>query len=146
MKQLAVALCVAWLACGAQAQTQTQSRPQAIYRCGPNGTEYSQAPCPGGKLVESSDPRSAAQREEAIRVAAQERKKAAELERERRAQQASTRPAQAAGFNGRPPPPEAAASGADRGKTRKRASKTKLDNTTDFVAVEPGAKRKRVRK
>lgn len=138
MKQIAVALCLVWASSGALAQ--------AIYRCGSNGTEYSQTPCPGGKIVESSDPRSAAQREEAVRVAAQERKRAAEQERERRAQQAATAPARAAGFNGRPAPPEAAASATERGRYRKGNSKVKPGRETDFVAVEPGgAKKKRVR-
>ena len=138
MKQLAFALGVMCMAGSAQAQ--------AIYRCGPDGSEYSQTPCPGGKVLESSDPRSAAQREAAVRVAAQERKRAAELERERRAQQAAITPARAAGFNGRPPPPDAAGSASsERGKSKKRGSKAKADNGTDFVAVEPGAKKKRVR-
>ena len=139
MKQIVVALCLVWAASGVAAQP--------IYRCGPNGTEYSQTPCPGGKLVESSDPRSAAQREEAVRVAAQERKRAAEQERERRAQQAATPPARAAGFNGRPPPPEAAASATERDRYRKRDSKVKTGKGADFVAVEPGgAKKKHVRR
>ena len=137
MKQLTFALCVMCMAGSAQAQL--------IYRCGPDGSEYSQTPCPGGKVLESSDPRSAAQREAAVRVAAQERKRAAELERERRAQQAAITPARAAGFNGRPPPPDAAASAPERGKSKKRSAKAKPDNGAGFVAVEPSAKKKRVR-
>ena len=125
MKRVAVAGCVVLMACAAQAQP--------IYRC---GAEYSQTPCPGGKLLESSDPRSAAQRSEAVRVAAQDRRRAAELERERRAQERATRPATAAGFNGRPAPPDAAASAAERGKAKK-TSKTKPPKDTPFVAVEP---------
>ena len=125
MKHIAAALCMLFLACGARAQ--------AIYRC---GAEYSQTPCPGGKVLESSDTRSAAQRAEAVRVAAQERKKAAELERERRALQNSAKPAPAAGFNGRPAPPDAAASEPQRGKGKKR-SKAKAAKDGDFVAVEP---------
>ena len=121
------------------------AQSQAIYRCGPNGTEYSQTPCPGGKVLESSDPRSAAQRAEAVRVAAQDRKRAAEMERERRAELASVKPAQAAGFNGRPPPAEPAASGARRGKL-KQGAKAKPDKSTDFVAVEPVTLKKQVRK
>ena len=126
MKHLAAALCcTVFVASGAQAQ--------AIYRC---GTEYSQTPCPGGKVLESSDTRSAAQRAEAVRVAAQDRKKAAELELERRAQLKSEKPAQAGGFNGRPAPPDAGASAAVRGKAKK-TSKAKPAKDADFVAVEP---------
>jgi hypothetical protein len=131
MKPVAAAVCLVVMACGVQAQP--------IYRC---GTEYSRTPCPGGKLLESSDPRSAAQRAEAVRVAAQDRKKAAELERERRAQESGVRPARAAGFNGRPQPTEAAASGVERGRVKK-SPKAKAAKTADFVAVEPGTPKKR---
>ncbi len=130
MKPFAPALCLLFMACGVQAQ--------AIYRC---GSEYSQTPCPGGKMLESSDPRSAAQRAEAVRVAAQDRRRAAELERERRALEKGTKPAKPAGFNGRPPPPAANASDAESGKPRK-SSKAKTDKNADFVAVEPVASKK----
>jgi hypothetical protein len=134
MKPAVAAICLLVMAGGVQAQP--------IYRC---GTEYSRTPCPGGKLLESSDPRSAAQRAEAVRVAAQDRRKAAELERERRAQESAAKPAQAAGFNGRPAPPDAAASDVERGRVKKR-SKVKPGKTADFVAVEPGSSKKRGRK
>ena len=133
MKHAIIAVAMTFAACAVQAQL--------IFRCGPD--DYSHTPCPGGTIVESSDPRSAAQRDEALRVAAQERRRAAALERERRAQQATTPPALATGFNGRPPPPEAAASSADRGKPRKGSAKAKPGMSPDFVAVEPGAKKKR---
>ena len=135
MKMVAVLVLCPFFVGGLQAQ--------AIYRCGPNGTEYSQAPCPGGRLVESSDPRSAAQRAEALRVAANDRTRAAELARERRTEQLNTKPARAAGFNGRPPPADAGASHAERGKSPKRAAKPKKGKATDFVAVEPGARKRR---
>ena len=133
MKQAIIVVAMTFAACAVQAQL--------IFRCGPD--DYSHTPCPGGKVVESSDPRSAAQRDEAVRVAAQERQRAAALERERRAQQAATPPALATGFNGRPPPPAAAASSAARGKTKKGGAKAKPGMSPDFVAVEPGAKKKR---
>lgn len=56
-----------------------------IYRCG--GGTYSQTPCPGGTMVDATDPRSAAQRAEARRVAAAEKRRAREMERERLAQE-----------------------------------------------------------
>jgi len=68
-----------------------------IYRC---GSVYSQVPCPDGKLIDSADPRSAAQRAEARRMAAWERRRAAELERERRTREAAAKasaPAASAG-------------------------------------------------
>lgn len=55
-----------------------------IYRCGTDGRTYSQVPCPEGSLIEASDPRTAAQRAEAKRLAEAERKRAADAERERK--------------------------------------------------------------
>jgi hypothetical protein len=108
-----------------------------IYRCGgPDGRTYSQAPCAGGQLIDAADPRSDAQRVEAQRVTARERKVANELERERRAQEAAQEPASATGFNGRPAPAETAAPQRARGKPKHRGAKTKR-GTEDFVAIEP---------
>lgn len=126
MKPLAAALVLALMTCAS-----VQAQP--IYRC---GAEYSQTPCPGGKIVESSDPRSAAQRSEAIRVAAQDRRRAAALERERRSLEAASKPAKPTGFNGRPAPAEDMASGAERGKARKSSRARSAKNDT-FMAVVP---------
>ncbi|MDH5538107.1 MAG: hypothetical protein OEY03_01770 [Rhizobacter sp.] len=104
-----------------------------IYRC---GSEYSQTPCPGGTVLESSDPRSAEQRAEAKRVAAQDRRRAVALERERRAQEKSIKPALAGGITALPSPAKGAASSAERGK-RGAGNKTKKGASTDFTAVEP---------
>ncbi|WP_372527050.1 hypothetical protein [Piscinibacter sp.] len=109
-----------------------------IYRC---GREYSQKPCTDGKLLDVGDPRSAAQRAEAKRVAAQERQQAAEMQRDRLAEKAAEKPASASGFNGRPPAPAAsAASAAKSGKNSKKHAKPKHAESSDFVAVEPRTK------
>lgn len=106
-----------------------------IYRCGPDGREYSQVPCAGGTVLEASDPRSAAQRAEAKRVAEQERKMAAEMERQRRADEKALKPAVAIGIG---PTPTAAAASAPRSATgRKKPSRAKDDKPEDFVAVPP---------
>ena len=113
-----------------------------IYRCGPDGRIYSQAPCADGKLIEAADPRSAAQRAEAQRVAAKERQTAADLERARRKQQAEQPPpAQAVGFNSRPPPPEPVASSSGSGARKRHHSKAKTA-AEDFVAIDPSAKKR----
>lgn len=114
--------------------------PSPIYRCGPDGREYSQVPCAGGKVVEAGDPRSAAQRSEALRVAASERKRVAELERERRSNEAAIKPAGASGFNGRPPPavPVAHAS-SEKGKSKKRH--TKVKPLPDTAPAKPTSER-----
>jgi hypothetical protein len=110
-----------------------------IYRCG--GGTYSQVPCAGGTLVEAADPRTAAQRAEARRAAAAERKAAQALERERLAAQKS-RPAIASLAPSTAAPSTAASAPArDGGRaTGKVKGKAKADG--DFVAVEPGAKKK----
>ena len=103
MKHIALALLLASAALQA-----TAAGP--IYRC---GTSYSQTPCPGGKLVDAADPRSAAQRAEAQRIAARERRDAAQLERERRAREAADKASAA----------KAAASGPAHGKDKKKRAK-----------------------
>ena len=119
--------------------------PAPIYRCGPDGREYSQVPCAGGKVVEASDPRSAAQRAEALKVAASERKRAAELERDRRVDESAIKPATASGFNGRPPPavPIASAS-SEKGKHKKRH--TKVKPLPDTATAKPAAERSKGKK
>ena len=57
-----------------------------IYRC---GQTYSQTPCPDGHLIESADPRTAAQRAQAKRAAEAEKQHAAQMESERRAAEAA---------------------------------------------------------
>ena len=90
----------------------------SIYRCSVGDrVVYSQMPCTDGTLIDAADPRSAAQRAEALRVVAAERKAAAELERERK--KAEAKPAQAVGIDARPPVAETAASGA-AAKPKKR--------------------------
>jgi len=137
MKRLIVGLGLIMLALGAQAV-------QPVYRC---GSTYSQVPCPEGRIVDATDPRSAAQRAEARRVAALERQQAAQMERERRAQEASRKPAAASGFDSRSPAPDAAASTAERGRYQKKHSKAGKRAADDtFTAVDPTSLKKRSRK
>ena len=122
--------------------TAVSAAPTAIYRCGPDGREYSQVPCADGKLIDASDPRSAAQRSEALKVAARERQRAAELERERRTNEAAIKPASASGFNARPSPPASVASAPAKGQRKKRHNKVKPlpDTTVAKPAKEPKRK------
>jgi hypothetical protein len=118
------------------ALTVTQAQP--IYRCGPGGKIYSQAPCAEGTVMDASDGRTAAQRAEAKRVAAQERKTADDLERERKAREKL--PASTAGsLSAAPATPTA--SSAVTGKTRKKKPKAASAQTNDFVAVAPKARK-----
>ena len=107
------------------------------YRCG-NGS-YSQTPCPGGRVVDATDPRTAAQRADARRVAAEERRKAREMERERLAAEKASQRTPAMASLG---PAKAASSPSERkaGTARKGKSK-KHAKSADFTAVAPAPKK-----
>jgi hypothetical protein len=109
-----------------------------IYRC---GQTYSQAPCPDGRLIDSADPRSAAQRVEAKRMAEREKRLAAQMERDRLAKEAAGRPATAAGFDSRAPS-KAASAPAKAAKSKKKPGKGKAASSAHFTAVDPAAKKK----
>jgi hypothetical protein len=102
-----------------------------VYRCG--GGTYSQTPCPGGTMVEATDPRSAAQRAEARRVAAAERRKAREMERERLAQEKRSAKAPAIASLGPQPAVSEPAKAASKPSSRKRAK----PQDPNFTAVVP---------
>ena len=133
MKLAAAALTLLFTVIGAQAQT--------VFRC---GSVYSQTPCPQGKVVEVTDSRSAAQRAEAKRVAADERKLAADMRRDRINEENAQQPA-AAGSLSAPKPVPAAERGAAKRKKQKRSS-VKPGASEDFVAAGPSAKKRRAAK
>ena len=89
-----------------------------VYRC---GREYSQTPCPDGRVVEATD--------------SQERKLAAQMERDRRAQAAAQKPALAGNIGARPAPAASAPA-----KSKKKHAKSKPASGADFTAVEPKKK------
>ena len=113
---------------------------QPVYRC---GSEYAQAPCPQGKLIDATDPRSAAQRAEALRVAAGERRLGAEMQRERLAEEAARRPALAVSLGGPATKPDATGERA-RAKQKKRASPKRAAGA-DFVVLVSNGKKQRSR-
>jgi hypothetical protein len=108
-------------ACGANAQV--------VYRC---GSEYTQTPCPQGRIVEATDPRSAAERAEAKRVAADERRLAVQMQHDRLAEQASIKPAGASSLSGRSPTPMVERS-PPKHKKRVIARWVRVDNATALV-------------
>ena len=114
-----------------------------IYRCGPGGKEYSQRPCVDGIVVEGTDGRTAAQRAGAAKIIEQEKRKAAELERERRAEEKKAKPANATGIDGLARPADDAASANERGSTKKKSGTAKSKDEKVFVAVEPITKAKK---
>ena len=64
---------------------------QAVYRCGPDGRSYSQAPCAQGHAVDVSDERSPQQRQAALDVAERDRALADSLQQDRLAREAQPR-------------------------------------------------------
>ncbi|MEO8124869.1 MAG: hypothetical protein ABI633_12540 [Burkholderiales bacterium] len=74
MKSIWIAAAVLTLSSGAMAQK--------IYRCGPDGRIYQQAPCTDGKAIDASDPRTPEQRAEAQAIAASEARRAAQFDRD----------------------------------------------------------------
>ena len=104
---------------------------QPVYRC---GNTYSRIPCPDGRIVDATDARTAAQRAEARRVAADERRLAAELRRERLADERAIKPAGAISLSGPPPAKAAAAAGSPQ---KKKRGAVKPAASADFVVRDP---------
>ena len=115
-----------------------------IYRCGPGGRELSQKPCLDGTVVEGTDGRTAAQRAAAVRMVEQEKRKASELERARRAEEAKNKVTPAVKIDGLARPADDAASAVDTGRPQKKTAKSKTNDkgAKDFVAIEPIVKKK----
>jgi hypothetical protein len=129
MKLAATALMFCFALGGAHAQE--------VYRC---GNVYSQTPCPQGRLVEAADARSEAQRAEAARVAASERRLATDMRRDRLAEEAALKPALAGSLSA----PKAVAT-ADPGPPKKKRGSAKAAVHKDFVVTVASTKKKRTR-
>lgn len=100
--------------------------PQTVYRCGPDGRVYSQAPCADGKPLSVEDPRSASQQREARDAAARDAQLAGQLADERRQRERAAKNQAAAGFRTAPTSSldaaDAPAAAASRGKRKSRAA------------------------
>jgi hypothetical protein len=117
---------------------------QTVYRC---GSVYSQIPCGEGKIVEATDPRSAAQRAEAKRVVADERRLAEDMRRDRLAEQAAIKPAGATSLSGPPiPVAKRQVAVARHQSKKKRRALPMADGADDFVAVDPAGLKRRSKK
>ena len=75
-----------WLAASPGAGAADQ---QKVYRCGPDGRVYSQAPCKDGHEVDTADQRSPEQRKAAEDAVRREEKLADKMARERQAREAA---------------------------------------------------------
>ncbi len=96
--------------------------PQTVYRCGPDGRQYSQTPCADGRAVTTEDSRSAEQQRAARDVAARDARQADKLAAERRQREAAAKGQTAAGIknDGVASASEATASSA-KGKSKGKA-------------------------
>ena len=102
-----------------------------IYRC---GQTYSQMPCPDGRIIDSSDPRTAAQRAEARRQVEREKELAAKMDRDRRAQDAASAPA--AGLDARASAPTPVAASAPA-KSRRKSTKYATPASGNVLVIVP---------
>lgn len=138
LRACAALLALMTLAAGiASAQT-------SVYRCGPDGRQYSEKPCAGGRAVDVNDARSAAQREAADEVASREAALARDLAQDNRQRERAQRPGAAVSLNGeaqREPQAKAAAK-PDKVAHKHRARKPKSRKPSppaDFTALAPGS-------
>jgi hypothetical protein len=112
---------------------------QPIYQC---GNEYTRIPCPNGRVLDSSDTRTSAQRAEARRLLEDQHRQAAEMERDRRRNEAAIKPAAAGSLSARPPAVAPAASAPKKSKSKKKTRKPDAEGD-DFVAGVPGSGKKK---
>ena len=107
-----------------------------VYRCGPDGREYSSTPCPGGKPVAVDDARTAEQQRQANEAAQREAQLAKQLEAERRQREAAAKPASAARIG-----PAAAASAPPKTASKpshgKKPKKKKANRPVDPTLSDP---------
>lgn len=108
---------------------------QEVYRC---GSVYAQTPCAQGRLVETDDSRSDAQRAEAARVAAGERRLAFEMRSDRLASEAAVTPTLAGSLSA----PKAVAA-ADRNPKKKKRVSAQPAAHKDFTVKIANARKKR---
>ena len=98
---------------------------QKVYRCGPDGREYSQLPCKEGRAVDVDDPRSQAQQRDGQQVTDSQKRLAQQLEAERRQRDGALKVQGAAGIQPRAAAPSAQpASSASKGKRQAQGDPT----------------------
>jgi hypothetical protein len=124
-----------WIPALALACVSAAASAAPVYRCG--GGTYSQTPCPGGTVVDATDPRSAAQRAEARRVAAEERRRARQMERERIAQEKRSRKQAALASLGPESAASAPADSASKPAAQRKGKRRPETQGQDFTAVVP---------
>jgi hypothetical protein len=117
---------------------------QPVYRC---GNAYSQAPCTGGAaLLVANDARSDAQRAEGRRVAVDERRLAAEMQRDRMAEEkAAGTPKGAGSLSGAELAKSSASANQRRDVGKKQRTAARQDGNAVVVVLGPNAGKRRTR-
>lgn len=114
-----------------------QSSEAPVYRC---GSTYSSTPCPGGKPVDATDPRSAAQQNEGRAAQQRDARMADQLAAERRARDKAAAGQQAAGIGPLAAKPAAPAASKAKKKTNKQPKQPKHMGKTAPPKTEKPAK------
>jgi hypothetical protein len=132
MRHAALLLALGLAAAGAAAA-------DTVYRCGPEGRDYSTTPCADGKVVPVDDSRTPAQRHDAEAVARRDAKLAAQMTHEREAREAAAAKTGATRIG--PAPAGAPASAAHAGKKKKTKPKAahKADRSSDLTPPMGGS-------
>ena len=110
---------------------------RTVYRC---GSEYTQAPCAGGRPVNISAPVTEQRRAEARDAARREQQLGEAMARERRAEAAAYRPTTAANLGPAPQPVAKAAPPKKQPTTKTKRKRVDTNVDGDFVARVPKAK------
>jgi len=131
MKRLRIAIATLAVAAGGAAHAET------IFRC---GNEYSNVACTHATTVVVASPVTPEQRAEARDVARREKTLAAEMTRDRREQEALTKPALAGSLSA-PRVAPAAPPAAAKKHAKRHGKKAATDEEPDFVAAVPKAKK-----
>lgn len=126
--------CAAFAGVAAAGMFGWAAQAQTVYRCGPDGSTYSQTPCADGRPLTVDDPRSASQQRAARAVAESEAKNAQRLRDERLRREAAARRDVAIGIG--PDPADAAASASSTRKSKSK-SKSKTKAPAEPVYVGP---------
>jgi hypothetical protein len=132
VKKIAAAVLAVVLAAGLFCVPATA---QTVYRC---GNAYGPVPCPDGKAIEPDDARTSAQRAEALRLAADERRRGDDMERARLRREAAIRPALASALSLAPAP---AATAAPTKKAAPKHRQAKVPKERQLAVVASAATR-----
>jgi hypothetical protein len=109
-----------------------------VFRCGPDGREYSQTPCKDGRPVDVADPRGVDQQREAREVAESQSRLARQLEAERRQREAAAAATARPGMRGAGP--QAAADAAPKDKPAARPANPSSAKPAKKASKDPAAK------